>query len=148
MLKLKLQNFGHLMWRSDSLEKTLTLGRIEGRRRRETRGWDGWMPSPTRWTWVWAYFGSWWWTENPGVLQSKGLQIVRHDWVTELTSQCRRRGFDSWIRKSPGRENGTHSSILALKIPQTEGPGGLQSMGSPRVRPNFLTEHTTLTIRC
>ena len=48
------------------------------------RGWDGWMASPTQWTWVWARSGSWWWTGKPGVLQSMGLQRVRHDWVTEL----------------------------------------------------------------
>ena len=48
MLKLKLQYFGHLMWRADSLEKTLMLGKIEGRRRRNNRGWDGWMASPTQ----------------------------------------------------------------------------------------------------
>ena len=47
MLKLKLQYFGHLMWRADSLEKTLMLGGIGGRRRRGDRGWDGWMASPT-----------------------------------------------------------------------------------------------------
>ena len=53
MLKLKLQYFGHLMWRVDSLEKTLMLGGIEGRRREgDDRGWDGWMASPTWWTWV------------------------------------------------------------------------------------------------
>ena len=45
---------------------------------------DGWMASPTQWTWVWVNSGSWWWTGRPGVLQYKGLQIVRHDWVTEL----------------------------------------------------------------
>ena len=48
------------------------------------RGWDGWMASLTQWTWVWASSGYWWWTGNPGVLQSVGLQRVRHDWVTEL----------------------------------------------------------------
>ena len=42
------------------------------------------IASPTRWTWVWASFGSWWWTGKPGVLQSMGLQRVRYDWVTEL----------------------------------------------------------------
>ena len=46
MLKLKLQYFGHLMQRADSFEKTLMLGKIEGRRRRDDRGWDGWMASP------------------------------------------------------------------------------------------------------
>ena len=48
MLKLKLQYLGHLMRRADSLEKTLMLGKIEGRRRRDYGGWDGWMASPTR----------------------------------------------------------------------------------------------------
>ena len=49
------------------------------------RGCDGWMASPTWWTWVWAGSRSWWWTGKPGVLQSMGSQEVRHDWVTELT---------------------------------------------------------------
>ena len=55
MLKLKLQYFGHLMRRADSLEKTLMLGKIEDRR--GDRGWDGWMASPTQWTWVWVDSG-------------------------------------------------------------------------------------------
>ena len=46
---------------------------------------DGWMASPTQWTWVWANSVSWWWTGKPGVLQSMGLQRVEHDWATELT---------------------------------------------------------------
>ena len=77
--KLKLQYFGHLMQRVDSLEKILMLGGIEGRRRR-----DGWMASPTRWTWVWASSGSWWWTGRPGMLKFMESQKVRHDWATEL----------------------------------------------------------------
>ena len=84
MLELKLQYFGHLMQRADSYEKTLMLGKIEGRRRRDNRGWDGWMASLTRWTWVWVYSRSWWWTGRPGMLQSMGSQRVGHDWVTEL----------------------------------------------------------------
>ena len=51
----------------------------------DDRGWDGWMASPTRWPWVWASSGSWWWTEKPDVLQSMGSQIVGHVWETELT---------------------------------------------------------------
>ena len=47
----------------------------------DNRGWDGWMASLTRWTWVWVNSGSWWWTERPGML---GSQRVEHDWVTEL----------------------------------------------------------------
>ena len=50
----------------------------------DDRGWDGWMASPIRWTWVWVNSGSWWWTERPGVLQLMGSQIVGHDWATEL----------------------------------------------------------------
>ena len=50
----------------------------------EDGGWDGWMASPTQWTWVWVDFGSWWWTRRPGVLRFMGLQRVRHDWATEL----------------------------------------------------------------
>ena len=84
MLKLKFQYFGHLMRSADSFEKTLMLEKIEGRRRRDDRGWDGWMASPTQWTWVWVNSGSWWWTGRPGVLQFMGSQRVGHDWVTEL----------------------------------------------------------------
>ena len=83
MLKLKLQYFGHLMRRTDSLEKSLMLGKIEGGHRRGNGGWDGWMASPTQWTWVWVGSGSWWWTGRPGLLQSMGTR-VGHDWVTEL----------------------------------------------------------------
>ena len=49
------------------------------------RGWDGWIASLTRWTWFSVSCGSWWWTGNPGVLQSIALQRVKHDWATELT---------------------------------------------------------------
>ena len=84
MLKLKLQYFGHLMRRAESLEKTLMLGKIEVRRRGDDRGWDGWMASPTQWTWVWVDSSSWWWTGRPGVLWFMGSQRVGHDWVIEL----------------------------------------------------------------
>ena len=80
-LKLKLQYVGQLMQRTDSAEKTLILGKIEGRRK---RGRNGWMAPLTWWTWVWASSGSWWWTGKPGMLQSMGSQRVRHNWVTEL----------------------------------------------------------------
>ena len=84
MLKLKLQYFGHLMWRIDSLENTLMMGGIRGRRRRGHRGWDGWMASLTQWTWVWVNSGRWWWTGRPGLLWFIGSQRVGHDWVSEL----------------------------------------------------------------
>ena len=86
VLKLKLQYFGHLM-QTDSLENTLMLGKIEGRRRRGKRGWDGWMASPTQWTWIWANSGRQWRKEEPGVLQSLRLQRVGHDRATEQRDQ-------------------------------------------------------------
>ena len=78
MLKLKLQYFGHLMQRADSLEKTVMLGKIEDRR--GDRRWDGWIASPTQWTGTWANSGRWWGT---GKLGDMGLQRVRHNLVTE-----------------------------------------------------------------
>ena len=84
MLKLKLQHFGHVMQRADSLEKTLMLGKIEGRRRRgqqRMRWLDGITNSMDM---GWVDSRSWWWTGSPGVLRSMGLQRVGHDWVTEL----------------------------------------------------------------
>ena len=81
MLTLTLQYFGHLMRRVDSLEKTLTLGGIGGRRRRgrERMRWlDGITDSMD------VNSGSWWWTGRPGVLRFMGSQRVGHDWATEL----------------------------------------------------------------
>ena len=84
MLKLKLQSFGHLMQRTDSQEKTLMLGNIGGRRRRgrqRMRWLDGITDAMDMNS---VNSCSSWWTEKPGVLQSVGLQRVRHDWATEL----------------------------------------------------------------
>jgi len=83
MLRLKLQYFGHLMQRVDSLEKTLMVGGFRGNIG-EDRGWDGWMSSLTWCTLVWVNSGSWWWTGRPGVLRFSGSQRVGHDWATEL----------------------------------------------------------------
>ena len=90
MQKLKFQYFGSLMWKTDSLEKTLMLGKIEGRRRRgqqRMRWLDG---IANQWTWVWASSRSWWWTGKPGMLQSMSSQRVVHDSVTKL-NWCRNR---------------------------------------------------------
>ena len=85
MLKLKLQYFGHLIQRADSFERTLMLGKIEGRRRRGWQRMNGWMASPTQWTWVWVNSANWWWIGRPGVLQSLGLPRVGQDWgLSEL----------------------------------------------------------------
>ena len=71
-LKLKLQYFGYLMPRVDSMEKTLMLGKIGGERR---EGWQRmrWLDGITdSMTWVWVSFMCWWWTGKPGMLQSIG----------------------------------------------------------------------------
>ena len=84
MLKLRLQYFGLLMRRTNSLENTLMLGKIEGGRRRgqqKMRWLDGITDSMDR---VWVNSGTWWWTGRPGVLQSLRSQRVTHDWATEL----------------------------------------------------------------
>ena len=64
-------------------------GQEEKRMTEDDRGWDDWMTSLTRWTWVWVNSGSWWWTGGPSVLQFMGSQRVRHDWVTELNWKVR-----------------------------------------------------------
>ena len=84
MLKLKLQYFGHLMWRADSLKNTPMLGKIEGRRRRgrQRRRWLDCITNSME-----LGLGglqSWWRTGRPGVLQFMGSQRVRHYWATEL----------------------------------------------------------------
>ena len=96
MLKLKLQYFGHLIRRVDSLKKTLMLGGNVGRRRRGqqmVRWLDG---SLTQWTWVWVNSGSWWWTGRPGVLQLWGRKesdmTEQLNW-TELKIDSRELGF-------------------------------------------------------
>ena len=104
MLKLKLQYFGHLMQRTDSLEKTLMLGKIKGRRR---RGWQRmrWLDGITNWmNLIWASSGSWWWTGKPGMLQSMGSQTVRHNSATEL----------NWIYWK--EDNGTHTYVCLCGV--------------------------------
>ena len=81
----------------------------------DDRGWDGWMASPTQWTWVWVDSGSWWWPGRPGVLQFMGSQRVGHDWATEL----------NWVKKcvmytdNPGSFN--LSKPYQLQVPRKFG---------------------------
>ena len=83
MLKLRLQYIGHLMQKANSLGKTLMLVKTEDKRRRGSRGWDGWMASPIQWTRTWANSKRQWRAGKPGILQAKGLQRVGHALVTE-----------------------------------------------------------------
>ena len=71
MLQLKLQYFGHLMGRTDSFEKTLMLERLKAGGEGDNRGWDGWMASPTQWTWVWV---------TPGVGDGQGGLVCCSPW--------------------------------------------------------------------
>ena len=83
-VEAEIQYFGHLMQRADSLEKTLMLGKIEGRRR---RGWQKikWLDGITNsMDMSWVNSRSWWWMGRPGMLRFIGLQRVEHDWATEL----------------------------------------------------------------
>ena len=104
MLKLKLQYFGHLMWRIDS--SPWCWERFKAGREGDDRGWDGCMVSPTRWTLVWASCRSWWWTGRPGALQSMGSQSRTRlrDW-TELRCKL-------WKHKC----NGFHRMQLKTEI--------------------------------
>ena len=79
MLKFKLQNFGYLMWRDNSFEKTLML---KTGREGDDRGQDGWTASLTQWKWIWASSRIWWGTGEPGMLHSMGSQRAGHtEWL-------------------------------------------------------------------
>ena len=81
MLKRKLQYFGHLMWRADSLENTLIWGKTEGRRRRGNKGQRWWMASPIQWTWTWVNPGRWWRIGKHATVYRS--QSFWHYWATE-----------------------------------------------------------------
>ena len=74
----------------------------------DDRGWDGWMASPTQWTWVWVNSRSWWWTGRPGVLKSMGSQRVGHDWATELN-------WTEYLRNKTSNTNDLGTTISPLK---------------------------------
>ena len=84
MLKLKLQYFGHLMQSVNLLERLWCCEGLGAGGEGDDRGWDGWMASLTRRSWVWVNSGSWCWTGRPGMLQFTESQRVGHDWATEL----------------------------------------------------------------
>ena len=110
MLKMKLQYFGYLMLRTDSLDKILMLGRLKAGGEGNDGGWDGWVASLAWWTWVWASSEIWWWvgslaccrprghkesykterlnwTESRKVVKSKGLRIMMPGMVPAFCSQ-------------------------------------------------------------
>ena len=125
MLKLKLQNFGHLLPKLTHLKRPWCWERLNAGGEGDDRGWDGWMASPTQWTWDWVNSGSWWWTGRPGMLQSMGSQRVGHNWVTELnwtegrTTGQRRNKSRGKIRDKKPRErvaSRARKCCLLLKV--------------------------------
>ena len=84
MLKLKFQYFGTWCKELTHWKRPWCWERLKAGGEGDDKGWDGWMASPTQWTWVRVSSGSWWWTGRPGVLRFIGLERVRHDWATEL----------------------------------------------------------------
>ena len=84
MLKLKLQYFGPSCEELTHWKRLWCWEGLGAGGEGDDRGWDGWMASLTRWTWVWVDSGCWCWTGRPGVLQFMGSQIFRHDWATKL----------------------------------------------------------------
>ena len=84
MLKLKLQHLATWCEELTRWKRPWCWERLRAGREGDDRGWDGWMTSLTRWTWVWVDAGSWWWTRRPGVLRFMGSQRVGHNLATEL----------------------------------------------------------------
>ena len=82
------------------LKKPWCWERLRAEEEGDNRGWDGWMASPTQWTWVWVDSRSWWWTGRPGLLRSMGSQRVGHDWPTELNWWVIL--VDGWIKNCLG----------------------------------------------
>ena len=98
------------LWRANTPSK---CGSYQSGGEGDDWGGDGWMASLTRWTWVWASSGSWWWTGRPGVLQSMGLQRVEHDRVTELTDRLTKQLVSStneisWHLSNPSLNYAVH----------------------------------------
>ena len=94
MLKLKLQ-LANWCKELTHFKRPWCWERLKAGGEGDDRGWDGWIASPTQWTWVWVNSRNWWWTGRPGVLQLMGLQRVGHDWATELNWTEKRKLWSS-----------------------------------------------------
>ena len=116
-LLLKVQYFGYLMQRANSLEKTWCWERLKAEGEGDNRGWGGWMASLTQWTWVWARSGRWWRMGKSGMLQSMGSQRVGHNWATE--QQCtsaRRPIYASWESQKEKSEKEAESLFDEIMV--------------------------------
>ena len=89
MLELKSSTLAPWCEELTHLKRPWCWERLKAGGEGDDRGWDGWMASPTKWTWVWVDSGIWWWTGRPDVLRFMWSQRVRHDWATELNWSCR-----------------------------------------------------------
>jgi len=83
----------------------------------DDRGWDGWMASPTQWTWIRVNSRSWWWTGRSGVLQSLGSQKIGHDWATDWT--------DGWKKL-------TYKEFLTISLPNSDSSFGFLKHLTPK----------------
>ena len=95
MLKLKLQYLATWCKELTHWKRPWCWERLKAGGDEDDRGWDGWMASPTQWTWVWTSSGKWWWTGKPGRLQSMGLQRVRQAWASEKQHHHIRKPWDN-----------------------------------------------------
>ena len=132
MLKLKLQYFGHLMQRTNSLESD--------------RGWDVWKASPTQWIWVWANSGRWWKTVKPGVLQSMRSQRLLHNLVTEQQQQSPLQPTSQWKPSLPPSLK--HQEAMELKMLKDTGHGTVKFLVHQDKGYVSTTKETSLTQNC
>ena len=147
-LKLKLQLFGQLMQRADSLEKALMLGKTEGRRRGQQRmrcldGITDLMDMSL------SKLRRWWRTGKPGLLQSKGSQRVRHDWATEQQGWCIH-GNSRYSSLPNSQHSQPHHSLILRSYPHTHSsvtspsPFNSLSLSSPE----FVVHHQQKPKHC
>ena len=136
--------FSHLMWRADSLGKTLMLGKTECWKKGSDRGWDGWMASPNQQTWVWANSRRWWRTGKPDVLQFVVLQSGTwlRDWrrtTTNLQHAGSELCSDDGSICSPGGSTGKKSVCKARDL------GWIPGLGrSPEEGNGYLLQYSGL----
>ena len=117
ILKLKLQHFGHWCEELTHWKGSWCWERLKAGGEVDNRGWDGWMASLTRWTWIWTSSRSWILTGRPGGLQSMGSQRIRHDWATEL----------NWVMTSK------NVARLFWKLAFTPNPGPLSVVPAEQI---------------
>ena len=128
MLKMRLQYLGHLMWRTDSLEKTLMVGKLEGKKRRGQQ-WMRWLGYITNS--MDMSLSKLWETVNDMESWHAAVYGVTKGWtrLSDFTFTFHFHALE--------KETATHSGVLAWRIPGTGEPDGLPSLGSHRVRHNW-----------